>query len=49
MDPKTDWFRVQNAQLIYYFHIPDPSLLSDEEWAARVAELKHLRKIENGQ
>ncbi|WP_234111472.1 hypothetical protein [Chryseobacterium sp. R2A-55] len=48
MDPDKDWIRVMNAQLRYYFHIPDPDLLSDHEWAARVAELKYIRKLETG-
>jgi len=48
VDPERDWLRVQNAQLTYYFHIPDPNLLSDQEWAAKVAELKYIRKLETG-
>ena len=32
---------------MYYLHIPDPSLLSDEEWASRVKELQWIRKKEN--
>lgn len=37
-----------NASLMYYFHIPDPSLLPDDEWAARVKELQWIRKKEAG-
>ena len=44
----TDWIRILNAQLMYYFHIPEPSLLPKEIWAARVAELKYIRKKESG-
>jgi len=36
-----------NTSLMYYLHIPDPSLLSDEEWASRVKELQWIRKKEN--
>jgi len=32
---------------MYYLHIPDSSLLSDEEWASRVKELQWIRKKEN--
>jgi len=38
--------RISNAQLRYYFHIPDPDALTDEEWAARIRELEHVRKLE---
>jgi hypothetical protein len=27
-------------------HIPDPDILSDEEWAARVKELEWIRRME---
>lgn len=40
--------RLFNAQLMYYFHIPNPDLLTDQEWAARIAELEYIRKKENG-
>lgn len=43
-----DWLRIMNASLMYYLHIPEPSLLSDEEWACRVKELQWIRKMENG-
>ncbi|WP_312078357.1 hypothetical protein [Chryseobacterium sp.] len=40
--------RILNAQLTYYFHIPNPGLLPKQEWAARVAELQFIRKKEAG-
>ncbi|WP_262509809.1 hypothetical protein [Chryseobacterium oncorhynchi] len=39
--------RIFDAQLRYYFHI-DPDSLTDQQWAARIAELKYIRKKENG-
>lgn len=33
---------------MYYFHIPNPDLLTDKEWASRVAELQFIRKKEAG-
>jgi hypothetical protein len=38
--------RISNAQLRYYMHISDPDSLTDEEWAARLQELKFIRKEE---
>jgi acyl carrier protein phosphodiesterase len=32
----------------YYFHIPDPDSLSDEDWVRRYAELKYIRNSEKG-
>lgn len=39
--------RKSHAQLRYYFHIPDPEDLSDEEWAMRVRELEWIRREES--
>jgi len=38
--------RISNAQLRYYMHISDPDSLNDEEWAARLQELKWIREKE---
>lgn len=35
-----------DAQLRYYMHIPNPELLSDEDWAARFSELVWIRSKE---
>jgi len=40
--------RIGNAQLRYYMHIADPDSLTDEEWAARLQELKWIREKEAG-
>lgn len=32
----------------YYFHIPDPDILSDTDWAMRLKELQYIRKKEAG-
>lgn len=37
---------MMNTMLQYYLHIPDPDLLSDEEWAAKIIQLKEIRKLE---
>jgi len=41
-----EWIRKINAQLRYYFHIPDPDSLTDDEWAARIKELEWIRQEE---
>jgi len=38
--------RISNAQLRYDMHIADPDSLTDEEWAARLQELKYIRTEE---
>lgn len=35
-----------DACLRYYLHVPNPELLSDEDWAARFSELVWIRKTE---
>ena len=42
-----DALRKVNAQLRYHLHI-DPSTLTDEEWAEKLAQLADIRKKENG-
>jgi hypothetical protein len=37
-----------DAQLRYHLHIPQPENLDNEEWAALMAELKHIRNKEAG-
>lgn len=46
MVDEADTIRVINAQLRYYFNIPDPDELSDEKWAALYAELEFVRTLE---
>jgi len=41
-----EWIRKINAQLRYYFHIPNPDSLTDEEWAQSIKELEWIRKEE---
>ena len=35
-----------DANLRYYYNIPEPEKLSDQEWYRRVRELEYLRKRE---
>jgi hypothetical protein len=42
----SDWIRLANAHLRYYYHIQEPDKLSDEDWCMRLQELKYLRSKE---
>lgn len=43
--PLFEEWRKLDAQLRYYMHV-DPDVLTDEEWAMRVNELRWLREEE---
>ncbi|WP_259840501.1 hypothetical protein [Chryseobacterium herbae] len=38
--------RIYNALLTYYMHIPEPGVLSDEDWAEKLQDLHFIRQKE---
>lgn len=38
--------RIYNALLTYYMHIPEPGLLSDDDWAEKLQDLHFIRQKE---
>lgn len=40
------WIHHYDAQLQYYFNIPNPENLTDEEWSLNVAKLEWVRAEE---
>ncbi len=48
ISPKLKVINITNDKMLeYYLHI-DPSTLTDEEWAEKLAQLADIRKKENG-
>lgn len=40
---------LRNTQLQYYLGIQKPELLSDENWANKIAELQYIRTVERNE